>query len=84
MNHRSLAFRLTAWYALLMSATFALVGAGMHYGLTQHVRSSFDDSLRRGSVQVEQFLQQAPASVTDSQVLTICHWFASYSSIPTP
>ena len=29
MNHRSLAFRLAVWYALLLSATFALVGAGM-------------------------------------------------------
>ena len=26
MNHRSLAFRLAVWYALLLSATFALVG----------------------------------------------------------
>ena len=68
MNHRSLAFRLAAWYALLMSATFALVGTGMYYGLTQYVGSSLGDSLRRRSVQVEQILQEAPAGVTDSQI----------------
>ena len=68
MNHRSLAFRLAAWFALLMSATFALVGTGMFYGLTQYVRSSLTDSLRRRSVQVEQILQQAPAGVTDAEV----------------
>ena len=28
MNHRSLAFRLGAWYTLLLSATFVVVGAG--------------------------------------------------------
>ena len=28
MNHRSLPFRLGAWYTLLLSATFILVGAG--------------------------------------------------------
>lgn len=68
MNHRSLAFRLAAWYALLMSATFGLVGAGMFYGLTQYVRASLGDSLRRRSVQVEQILQQAPMGVTDTEI----------------
>jgi hypothetical protein len=58
MNHRSLAFRLAVWYAVLMSLTFALVGAGIFYGLTQYVRSSLGDSLRRRSVQVEQILAQ--------------------------
>ena len=32
MNHRSLAFRLGVWYALLLGVTFALVGAAMFYG----------------------------------------------------
>jgi len=68
MNHRSLAFRLAVWYALLMSVTFALVGTGMLYGLTQYVRSSMGDSLRRRSVQVERILEQAPAGVTDSAI----------------
>jgi heavy metal sensor kinase len=68
MNHRSLAFRLAVWYAVLMSLTFALVGAGIFYGLTQYVRSSLGDSLRRRSVQVEQILAQSPSDVTDAAI----------------
>jgi heavy metal sensor kinase len=68
MNHRSLAFRLAAWYALLLSGTYALVGAGMYYGLDQYLRSGLADSLRRRSTQVEQILGQAPATVTDAAI----------------
>jgi heavy metal sensor kinase len=68
MNHRSLAFRLAVWYALLLSATFALVGIGMFYGLDQYLRASLRDSLRRRSLQIEQILQQAPAAVSDSAI----------------
>jgi heavy metal sensor kinase len=68
MNHRSLAFRLAVWYALLLSATFALVGVGMFYGLDQYLRSNLRDSLRRRSLQVEQILEQAPAAATDSAI----------------
>jgi heavy metal sensor kinase len=68
MNYRSLAFRLAVWYALLLSATFALVGTGMFYGLEQYLRSSLRDSLRRRSIQVEQILEQAPAGISDSAI----------------
>jgi heavy metal sensor kinase len=68
MNHRSLAFRLAVWYALLLSATFALVGTGMFYGLDQYLRSNLRDSLRRRSSQVEQILAQAPAEITDAAI----------------
>jgi heavy metal sensor kinase len=68
MNHRSLAFRLAVWYAVLLSGTFALVGAGMFFGLGQYLRSSLADSLRRRSTQVEQILAQAPATVTDAAI----------------
>src|ERR1700679_1664375 len=60
MNHRSLAFRLGAWYTLLLGATFVLVGAGTFYGLQQYLRSNLADSLRRRSAQVEQILLEAP------------------------
>ena len=46
MNHRSLAFRLTVWYTLLLSVTFALVGAGLLYGLEEYLRANLRDSLR--------------------------------------
>jgi heavy metal sensor kinase len=68
MNHRSLAFRLAVWYALLLSATFALVGIGMYYGLDHYLRSRLSDSLTRRSEQVEQILQQAPAGTTDAGI----------------
>jgi heavy metal sensor kinase len=68
MNHRSLAFRLALWYTLLLSATFALVGIGMFYGLQQYLRSSLRDSLRRRSVQVEQILDQGRSDISDAQI----------------
>jgi heavy metal sensor kinase len=70
VNHRSLAFRLAVWYALLLSATFALVGTGMFYGLEQYLRSGLADSLRRRSTQIEQILSQAPAGgASDSTIV---------------
>jgi len=68
VNHRSLAFRLAIWYALLLSATFTLVGAGMYYGLDHYLRSRLSDSLARRSEQVEQILQDAPAGAGDAQI----------------
>jgi heavy metal sensor kinase len=56
------------WYALLLSATFALVGAGMYYGLDHYLGSRLSDSLTRRSEQVEQILQQAPAGTSDAQI----------------
>jgi heavy metal sensor kinase len=68
MNHRSLAFRLGAWYTLLLSATFALVGTGTFYGLQHYLRSNLRDSVSRRSTQVEQILLQAPADATNSKI----------------
>lgn len=61
MNHRSLAFRLGAWYTLLLSAVFVLVGTGVFFGLQQYLRGNLRDTLSRRSAQVEQILLQAPA-----------------------
>jgi heavy metal sensor kinase len=69
MNHRSLAFRLGAWYTLLLSATFALVGTGTFYGLQHYLRSNLRDSVTRRSTQVEQILSQAPADAPDSTIV---------------
>ena len=68
MNHRSLAFRLAVWYALLLSATFALIGAGMFFGLQQYLRANLSDSLRRRSLQVEQILQRAAAGTGNAAI----------------
>jgi heavy metal sensor kinase len=69
MNYRSLAFRLGALYTLLLSATFALVGAGTFYGLQHYLRSNLRDSLSRRSTQVEQILMQAPIDATVSSIV---------------
>ena len=61
MNHRSLAFRLGAWYTLLLSAVFVLVGTGVFFGLQHYLRANLRDTLGRRSAQVEQILLQAPA-----------------------
>ena len=68
MNHRSLAFRLGAWYTLLLSAIFVLVGTGTFYGLQQYLHANLRDSLRRRSTQVEQILIRAPADATNSAI----------------
>ena len=65
MNFNSLAFRLTAWYTLLLSAAFLLVGIIMFYGLQHYLRSNTRDSLRHRSTEVEQILQRTPASESD-------------------
>ena len=68
MNHRSLAFRLGAWYTLLLSAAFVLVGAGTFFGLQHYLRSNLRNSLSRRSAQVEEILIQAPADVTSNAI----------------
>ena len=68
MNHRSLAFRLAVWYALLLSATFALVGAGMYFALAQYLRSTLSDSLHRRSQQVEQILQSSAVATSAGDI----------------
>jgi heavy metal sensor kinase len=68
MNHRSLAFRLGAWYTLLVSAAFALVGTGTFFGLQHYLRSSLRESVSHRSTQVEQILLQAPADAPNSTI----------------
>src|ERR1700692_1404314 len=68
MNHRSLAFRLGAWYTLLLSATLVLVGTGTFFGLEHYLRSNLRESVSRRSTQVEQILIRAPADAANSTI----------------
>jgi heavy metal sensor kinase len=68
MNHRSLAFRLGAWYTLLLSGVFVLVGAGVFFGLQHYLRANLRDTLGRRSAQVEQIILQAPADATNQTI----------------
>ena len=56
MNTRSLAFRLGVWYAALLTGVFALVGAGMFFGLRHFLQANMRDVLARRSAQIEQIL----------------------------
>ena len=68
MNPRSLAFRLTAWYTLLLGATFILVAVVTFYGLQHYLRSNARDALRRRATEVEQILARAPADAADAAI----------------
>jgi len=68
MNPRSLAFRLTAWYTLLLGATFLLVAAVTFFGLQHYLRSNLQDSLRRRATEVEQILARAPSDAADDAI----------------
>jgi len=57
VNHRSLAFRLAAGYALLLSVTFALVGFATYLGVERYLRANLHDSLSRRTEQAEQILR---------------------------
>ena len=68
MNPRSLAFRLTAWYTLLLGATFILVAVVTFFGLQHYLRSNARDALKRRATEVEQILARAPADVADAAI----------------
>jgi heavy metal sensor kinase len=68
MNPRSLAFRLTAWYTLLLGATFILVATVTFFGLQHYLRSNAQDSLRRRATEVETILLRAPTDATDDAI----------------
>jgi heavy metal sensor kinase len=68
MNPRSLAFRLTALYTLLLGATFVLVAIATFYGLQHYLRSNARDSLRRRATEVEQILLRAPTDAADGAI----------------
>jgi heavy metal sensor kinase len=68
MNPRSLAFRLTAWYTLLLGTTFILVAVVTFYGLQHYLRSNARDSLRRRATEVEQILARAPVDAADTAI----------------
>lgn len=68
MNPRSLAFRLTAWYTLLLGATFILVAVVIFYGLQQYLRANARDTIKRRVTEVAQLLARAPASRPDDAI----------------
>lgn len=66
MNHRSLAFRLAAWYTILLSGAFALVGTGTFVGLQHYLRANMRETLKHRAAQIERILNQQPSSSSDA------------------
>lgn len=64
MNHRSLAFRLTLWYAMLISIAFTLVGLTSYFGVEQYLHSSLSEVLQRRSEQVQNTLRAETVAPT--------------------
>lgn len=57
MNYRSIVFRLSLWYAVLLSVTFALVGFTTFFAVEHYLRSTLSEVLYRRTQQVENILQ---------------------------
>lgn len=62
MNYRSIAFRLSVWYAVLLGVAFALVGLITFFGVEYYLRSTQSEILYRRVEQVEQILQLSPGT----------------------
>jgi len=62
VNHRSIGFRLSLWYAVLLSVAFALVGFITFFGVEHYLRATQSEVLHRRVEQVEQILQISPGT----------------------
>ena len=67
MRFRSLAFRLSLWYGLLLALAFALVGTVTFVGVEQYLSSSDSVALLRRARQIENILRTHPKN--DAQTL---------------
>lgn len=62
MNRRSIRFRLTAWYAVILSLTFVAVGIGVRLAIRHSINDTVDKELRSRLRAIRSFLQsQSPA-----------------------
>ena len=57
MVTRSIGFRLTAWYAVILTAGFVLFGASIWFSLRHRLIGEFDQDLRAGAARFEQFFR---------------------------
>jgi heavy metal sensor kinase len=62
VNYRSIAARLSLWYALLLSIAFALVGFITYFGVEHYLRATQSEVLYRRVQQVVQILQINPST----------------------
>lgn len=61
MNARSVRFRLTAWYALILALTFAAAGAGVWWSIRESIHDTVDKDLRARLRGMREYLQKESA-----------------------
>ena len=82
---RSIGFRLTAWYAVILTAGFALFGVSMWFSLRHRLIGEFDADLRAGTARFEQFFRhesqwESPESLP-TELNEFCQGLPAGSSI---
>lgn len=58
MNYKSIRFRLTAWYSLILAATLALVGVGVWLALKDSINDTADKELRARMREIRGYLEK--------------------------
>ena len=61
MSPRSIRFRLTAWYAVILTVTFAVVGVGAWWAIRDSIHDTIDKDLRSRLQAVRDYLHQQAA-----------------------
>ena len=57
MNRRSIQFRLTAWYAVILAVTFTAVGIGVWLAMQDSINETVDKDLRSRLQAMQDFLK---------------------------
>ena len=62
MNRRSVRFGLTAWYAAILTVTFAVAGAGVWWTVRDSIHDTIDKELRSRLTAMREYLQRQVAA----------------------
>src|SRR5262249_49730120 len=68
MRHRSIGFRLTAWYALILTAGLTLFGALIWLSLRQRLLAEIDQDLAGRASRFENYFRSESAEAGEAQV----------------
>lgn len=83
LNTRSIRFRLTVWYALILSAALCifsgLIWTMMEQRLLRDIRRGLDDEARRFTVFVATEMSEVPAVNLNDEIEEFCHALPSSS-----
>jgi heavy metal sensor kinase len=68
MNRQSIRFRLTAWYAVILAATFAAVGIGVWVALRNSINDTVDKDLRSRLQAMRDYLRRQASGTGEDAV----------------